>query len=147
MSRFVEYGYGLGLVLLVLLPGFFDPNWDSFPLSTYPMFARPRRMPLLYFAEGTNQSGQRQRLPPELVANSEVMQAAATVRRAVQAGPEARAALCAEIARRARAEEAHSALFEVRLISARFDPVGYFRDGPVPRERTVHEHCLAAGQP
>jgi hypothetical protein len=141
MSRVLAYGFGLGLVVLVAAPGAGDPNWDSFPLSTYPMFARPRRMPLLYFAEGTTDQGDPVRLPPELVANEEVMQAAASVRRAVVAGPEAQAALCREIARRAAASSEHRALVEVSLVSARFEPVRYFRDGPEPRERTVHERC------
>lgn len=146
MSRALAYGFGLGLTVLVAAPGFGDPNWDSFPLSTYPMFARPRSLPLLYFAEGASLDGARRRLSPSLVANDEVMQATASVRRAVSAGPDAMQALCRQIAERVarQAEDgspAEAAIVEVRLSSARFDPVRYFSHGPEPVERTTHQRC------
>ena len=141
MSRALAYGFGLGLTVLVAAPGFGDPNWDSFPLSTYPMFARPRSLPLLYLAEGVSRDGARHRLSPNLVANDEVMQATASVRRAVRAGPDATQALCGQIAERVAAAADESAIVEVRLSSARFDPVRYFSHGPEPVERTTHERC------
>jgi hypothetical protein len=160
MSRALAYGFGLGLTVLVAAPGFGDPNWDSFPLSTYPMFARPRSMPLLYFAEGATRDGGRHRLSPSLVANDEVMQATASVRRAVSAGPDAMQALCRQIAERVAAARpaegrrraldggsAGAAIVEVRLSSARFDPVRYFSHGPEPVERTTHERCDVPGPP
>jgi hypothetical protein len=140
MSRALAYGFGLGLSVLVAAPGFGDPNWDSFPLSTYPMFARPRSRPLLYFAEGASRDGARHRLPPSFVANDEVMQATASVRRAVSAGPDAMQALCRQIAERV-ASRGDDAIVEVRLSSARFDPVRYFSHGPEPVERTTHQRC------
>jgi hypothetical protein len=142
MSRALAYGFGLGLTVLVAAPGFGDPNWDSFPLSTYPMFARPRSRPLLYFAEGVSRDGARHRLAPSFVANDEVMQATASVRRAVSAGPDAMRALCSQIAERvASSAPAEGAIVEVRLSSARFDPVRYFSHGPEPVERTTHDRC------
>jgi hypothetical protein len=159
MSRALAYGFGLGLTVLVAAPGFGDPNWDSFPLSTYPMFARPRSMPRLFFAEGASRDGTRHRLSPSLVANDEVMQATASVRRAVSAGPAAMQALCHQIAERIAHDsrpaegrrQAHdsrpadTAIIEVRLSSARFDPVRYFSHGPEPVERTTHERCDVPG--
>ena len=148
MSRALAYGFGLGLTVLVAAPGFGDPNWDSFPLSTYPMFARPRSMPLLFFAEGASRDGARHRLSPSLVANDEVMQATASVRRAVSAGPAAMQALCRQIAERVAAHDSRphdAAIIEVRLSSARFDPVRYFSHGPEPVERTTHERCDVPG--
>jgi hypothetical protein len=141
MSRLLAYGFGLGLVALVASPGFGDPRWDSFPLSTYPMFARPRRMPVLYFSEGIDARGARRRLPPELLANEEVMQATARVRSAVAAGPEASGALCREIAGRALEHPDYSGLVAITLVSARFDPVAYFTRSTEPHEHTVHQRC------
>jgi hypothetical protein len=147
MSRLLAYGFGLGLVALVAAPGFGDPTWDSFPLSTYPMFARPRRMPVLYFSEGVDAHGTRRRLPPELLANQEVMQATVRVRRAVAAGKDASRALCREIAGRARRHDEYSDLKEIALVSASFDPVGYFTRSPEPHQRTVHERCSLGAEP
>lgn len=141
MSRWLAYGFGLGVVALVASPGFGDPDRDSYPLSTYPMFARARGMPWLSIAEGVDGSGQPVRLAPGTVANDEVMQAAATVRHAVQAGPPALLALCGGIARRVADEPAYRAVREVRIVSARFDPLRYFTEGPTPEERSEHIRC------
>jgi len=140
MSRPWAYGFGLGLTLLVAAPGFGDPRWDSYPLSTYPMFARPRGRPVLHFAEAVGPRGERLRVPPALVANQEVMQAAATVRRAVRSGPDAMEALCERIATRWSQRE-HGPAREIALVSATFDPVAYFERGPEPEARTVHHAC------
>jgi hypothetical protein len=140
MSRVLAYGFGLGLVALVAAPGLGDPADDSYPLSTYPMFARPRGKPLLSFVEGVTQAAPL-RLPPEIVAHNEIMQAVATVKRAVQAGPEALDALCTRIAVDVAAEPAYVSVHEVRIVSARFDPVRYFTEGPEPEERHEHFRC------
>jgi hypothetical protein len=142
MSRVVAYGFGLGLVLLGLSPAFRDARKaDSFPLSTYPMFARTRERPLLYFAEGVTSSGQGQRLAPELLGSGEVMQAVATVRRAVEAGEPRRRELCRRIADRLKKSPDLEEVTRVRLVGARFDPIAYFVDGPTPLERKVHAEC------
>ncbi|HVJ16803.1 MAG TPA: hypothetical protein VM686_15285 [Polyangiaceae bacterium] len=141
MSRVAAYGFGFALLAAVAAPGFGDPNQDSYPLSTYPMFARPREKPLLHFVEGVDQRGRPVRLPPGLVANAEVMQAAARVRRAVAAGEEASASLCASVAERVAGSREHKEVVRVRIVSARFDPIRYFEVGPEPEERTVHVQC------
>jgi hypothetical protein len=141
MSRLLAYGFGLGLVALVASPGFGDPEQDSYPLSTYPMFARARGKPWLSIAEGVDTSGRAVRLSPATVANDEVMQAAATVRHAVQAGPPALLELCSAIAARVADEPAYQAVREVRIVSARFDPLRYFTEGPTPEERSEHYRC------
>ncbi len=64
MSRPVAYAFGLGLTLLVASPLLREPSDDSYPLSTYPMFAKKREKPLFYFVEGVNKKRQAERLPP-----------------------------------------------------------------------------------
>lgn len=140
MSRLLAYGVGLGMVALVAAPGFGDPAADTYPLSTYPMFARPRGKPLLSFVEGATPNNT-VRLPPELIAHDEIMQAVVTVRRAVQAGPEALRQLCTRIAANVVSAPAYDDVYEVRIVSARFDPVGYFTAGPTPEERMEHFRC------
>lgn len=141
MSKLLAYGFGLGLVALVAAPGFGDPTDDSYPLSTYPMFARPRGKPLLSFMEGVT-DGEPVRLPPEIVAHNEIMQAVATVKRAVQAGPAAMAQLCTRVAADVALDPAYASVREVHIVSARFDPVRYFTEGPVPEERYEQFHCV-----
>jgi hypothetical protein len=140
MSRLLAYGFGLGIVAAVAAPGFGDPADDSYPLSTYPMFARPRGKPLLSFVEGVTDAGAL-RLPPEVVAHNEIMQAVATVKRAVLAGPAAMEQLCTRIAADVALEPAFASVREVRIVSARFDPVRYFTEGPEPEERQEHVRC------
>jgi hypothetical protein len=141
MSRLLAYGFGLGLVALVAAPGFGAPDDDSYPLSTYPMFARARDKPWLSIAEGVDDGEHAVRLSPATIANDEVMQAAATVRRAVAAGPAALAALCDTIATRVADDSSYLRVRAVRIVSARFDPVRYFTDGPTPEERNEHFRC------
>lgn len=141
MSRVLAYGFGLGLAVAVLSPVFGTPPSDSYPLSTYPMFSQKRRAPVLHFAEGVTKDGRRLRLPPELVANSEVMQAVAAVKRAVLGGEETSERLCAAAAARVAASAAHSQVVRVELVGARFDPVGYFTRGDEPEDRRVHHAC------
>jgi hypothetical protein len=141
MSRLVAYVFGLGLVVAVAAPGLGDPRQDSFPLSTYPMFSTKRDKPVLYFVEGVGRDGQLQRLPPEMVANDEVMQAAAAARRAVEGGRSSMKRLCVNVARRVAESAQYQSVSRIQLIGARFDPVGYFVHGPEPEERVLHFRC------
>lgn len=147
MSRALAYGFGLGMVLVVAAPGFGDPTADAYPLSTYPMFARPRGKPLLNFVEGVDRAGNPRRLPPSFVAGQEVMQAAATVRRAVQAGPRAMQRLCERVAARVAESGEHQDVVDVRIVGARFDPLRYFSVGPEPESRRERARCAVTRAP
>lgn len=148
MSRALAYGIGLSVVAAVIAPVFADASYDSYPFSTYPMFARRRIKPLLYFVEGAPRRGAPVRLPPEFVANEEVMQAAASVRRAVEGGPDAMERLCERVARRVTesGREEHRGVRRVRIVGARFDPLTYFTVEPVPEERTELFTCKVPGR-
>lgn len=147
MSRLLAYGFGLGMVALTASAGLRAPRDDSYPLSTYPMFARPRGKPLLRYVEALDADGRATRIPPELVAHDEVMQAVVTVRRAVEGGPEAMSALCARIAHAVRADPAYAQAQTLRLVGARFDPLRYFSEGPVPEEQIEHFRCSVPRPP
>jgi hypothetical protein len=147
MSRALAYTVSAVVLGAVISPALQAEPRDSYPLSTYPMFSQRRTAPVLYFAEGVDANGKRSRLPPEFVANDEVMQAAAVVKRAVTDGEEASERLCAQIAERARASSTHAGVVRVELVGAKFDPVGYFVNGGEPLERDVHAGCDAEQGP
>jgi hypothetical protein len=139
VSPAVRSIFGVVLVLAVASPVVRHANDDSFPLSTYPMFARVLTQPRLVYAEGLQRGGLATRLPPELVANDEPMQAMRTLKQAANGGKRELKRLCAAIAERAAARAEYAGLRRVRIVSATFDPVRYFEAGPAPEssERLV----------
>lgn len=140
MSRPVRAIFGVAVVLASAAPLLRDARHDSYPFSTYPMFARTLQRPQLTFAEGLERSGRAVRLPPELVANDEPMQAMRTLKLTAGAGPEALARLCARIAERASSQPRYDDVRRVRISRARFDPLRYFEnDAPAPEPETLAE--------
>jgi hypothetical protein len=120
-----------------------DARHDSYPFSTYPMFARVLRQPQLTFAEGVTGAGQARRLPPEMVVNDEPMQAMRTLKLTANAGPRALKQLCAAIAARVAAAPIYADVRRVRIARARFDPLRYFEpdSGPQGQEREQLAEC------
>jgi hypothetical protein len=108
---------------------------DSLPISSYPMFARPKRRvsryPLVVLRD---ESGRERRLDAqEIGGTDEPMQAAMTVSQAIRTGtaPE----LCAEIA---------GALAErgtVEIVTAGYDAIAWFEGRRDPVDRRVHASC------
>jgi hypothetical protein len=111
------------------------------------MFARARGKPLLHFMEGVDGSGATVRLEPELIATEEVMQAAATVRRAAQSGEPAMRRLCERVAGRVAKSAAHGKVAVVRLVAARFDPLAYFSVTSEPESRVERYRCNVPRSP
>lgn len=138
-ARLVAYGWGLGLVLLSIWPVFRVPPVDSYPLSTYPMFSQRRGQPRLYRMLTLDERGTPAPLAPKLVANSEALQAAATIRRAVEGGKRAQKALCSEVAARVSRDPELSHVRRLQIQSVQYDPIEYFAGERVPLEaRTLH---------
>src|SRR5688572_19873841 len=126
MSRWLAYLLGAGVVAAVISPLLRVPPQDSFPLLTYPMFTTKRDKPTLYFVRGIRAQGTPLRLPPSFVANTEVMQAAASVRRAVAAGEATSRELCERVALRAAESSDHREVTDIEIVEAKFDPIDYF---------------------
>lgn len=141
-DRVRAYVLGFGVLSSVVAPAFWERGEDSFPISSYPMFARPRPKTVVSFADAVDAGGHAQRLAPEFVANDEVMQAAHIVRDAIAAGPERLAALCERAASRVALDPLLASLVRVRLVQARFDSIGYFEQAREPEACTVHYECL-----
>lgn len=131
----------MAVVAATASPLFVAAHRDSYPLSTYPMFARKLDKPRLTFAEGVIKGGPAVRLPPALIANDEPMQALKTLRTAGNTGGRMLAQLCRSIATRVAAAPDYREVRRVRIARARFDPLTYFEAGPVAEEREHLASC------
>jgi hypothetical protein len=131
---------GLGATLAVLSP-LLAMDTDSFPLSSYPMFARPRGLPTLFAAIARTADGAERRLPPSAVGSSEVLQTKVLIQRSVEQGPEATLALCRSIAVRLAGSPEAAGLRSIEIVRRRYDPIGYFVSGPKPIDEERLESC------
>ena len=125
------------VVIASLLPAWAEPTDDAYPFSTYPMFASKRVSPRFVVAEGQTHGGETVRIAPKFLGTDEVMQAAATLRRAARDLHRAKK-LCKQIASRIPKSEG---LEKVRIVQVRYDPISYFAEGPEPLERKLVASC------
>ncbi|MEZ5244212.1 MAG: hypothetical protein R2707_03880 [Acidimicrobiales bacterium] len=129
----------LGLAAMVVLsPLVRSPQSDTYPLSTYPMFATDRgdehRIPTVVEVLG---DGTTARLSPELIAGTdELVLTAVTVSRAVRDGQVD--ALCAEVADRLGAGR------RARVQTELHDVIDLVADGAPPIAIEVHAECGGA---
>jgi hypothetical protein len=136
--RWRAYAVSLVLAGVVALPLVGVVRSDSFPVSTYPMFAGARGSVVsLPSAVAIGPDGQRDRLPPGLVAGEQVIQAFETLRQAIRGGADRTDALCARIASRLDPEHAAS----VEIVTERFDAISYFAGEREPLASQVHARC------
>jgi hypothetical protein len=105
------------------------------------MFARKKGHPLVHRVVGLDSAGRRLRVPPQLIANDEVMQAARTVYHAVRKGRRATARLCAETADRLSQWDDLREVVRLEVISERFDAVRYFTEDAPPQRVWRHARC------
>lgn len=120
---------------VVLSPLTRPPRSDTYPLSTYPMFASDRgALHDIATVVEVKADGSTVRLSPELIAGTdEVILAAVTVTRAVAGGQAEE--LCAEVA--SRLGEGRRA----RVQTERHDVVELVAEGAPPRSIDVHAEC------
>ena len=115
---------------------------DSFPISTYPMFASARAADVsISHVVAVSADGERRPVPPSAVANAEVIQAFETVRQALRQGPEATQALCNRIAAGLVDPGGQGATTRVEIVTDRFDAVAYFEGNTQALASTVHAQC------
>jgi len=132
---------GLGLVVATATPLSRAARDDSYPFSTYPMFARVLDKPELTVALGVTASRDLLRLPPRMIANDEPMQAMRTLRQAANDDRRALKSLCARIAARVAVAPELSQVRQVRIVRARFDPLTYFEGKPEPERAQRLVQC------
>lgn len=123
------------LGLAILSPLVREPSWDSFPISSFPMFSRGDLGTLVSMGHVilVDRAGKRSPAPPGVVGSPEPMVAKKIVENALarDEGP----GLCRDIAGRAPADAA-----TVEIVISVFDTSRYFRD-PTPVERDVITTC------
>lgn len=146
MRRAFEVGVTIALASAVLFPVTKSPGWDSFPISSYPMFSRGdlgTSVSVSHVVLVTS-AGERRPAPPALVGTPEPMVAKALVETAIARGDTA--GLCARVAARAKAEGETAARVEVA--TSVFDTKAYFssdavvaREARSPSNRSVHASC------
>jgi hypothetical protein len=143
----LAYALGLGLPCLVLSP-LLTGAADSFPLSTYPMFAQARGQPTLHSMVALGGAHER-RLTPPLVGSKEVLQSKVLIQRSVEGGTESMAELCAAAAARVAQAPGFEDARSVAIVARRYDPIGYFVNGPTPLEEQRLFECAlpARGEP
>lgn len=146
------YAYVVSALVLgaVLWPLTWGATRDSFPLSSYPMFAHNRRSAVLaaVYAVATDAAGERRYVPPELVANREVLQARAVLDRAARGGKKGALLLCREIAGRIAAQ--HGGRFagaaDVAIVRGRHDASAYFDTGALGSEKVLARCAVERGR-
>ena len=131
----------LVLVVLTLSPALREQPYDSFPLSTYPMFSIVRKASWIHVVVGFDEDGQEYKIPPYYIANFEVMQAVQTIRREVRA--KRAGALCEEVAGRVATSKRLAPVVRLEVQSRKFDPATYFvdDDGRVPLKLKRRARC------
>jgi len=125
--------------VLVVAPVFRQPPRDSFPLSTYPMFATDRGpVAAVNTVLAIDANGATHTLSPEIIGGSdEVILAAATVTRAIREG--SAEALCRTAAERADGDD----WLLLRVVTHRYDTVEYLAGDREPVDEIVHAECEA----
>ncbi|WP_434417611.1 hypothetical protein [Nannocystis pusilla] len=125
---------GLVLLGLSLSPMLRPLGYDSFPFSSFPMFAHGRKdaVTTVHRAVAVLPDGTTLSLPPRALGSDEVLQADVTLRHAIRRGKKASAALCKAVARRVAADPAHADAVAVELLTERHDALAYFAGDPTP---------------
>jgi hypothetical protein len=128
---------GGAVLALVVLPLAIGARYDSFPLSTFPMFASSRPdVATVSTVVAVDEDGTHTLSSHVIGGTDEPMLAAETVVRAVRRG--AADALCAEVAARA-GRVASGATLEV--VTEEYDTIAWFDGRRAPLSRAVHARC------
>jgi len=120
------------------------PRYDSFPWSSFPMFAHGRADAITRVDQLLAVSADKSRrpVPPRLVANDEVLQAASTLHTAIRRGRKASAALCRQVAARVAADPDWADVVRLELVTVKFDALQYFAGDTTPQGKPrVRARC------
>ncbi len=133
--------FSLVVIAAMIWPALREQPYDSFPLSTYPMFSSKRDTAWIHVVVGFDERGNEHRIGPRLVANAEVMQAAQTIQQAIRR--KQAPALCERVARAVALTPELDALVRLEVQSRRFDPRTYFvtEAGRTPLELRRRARC------
>lgn len=136
------YAYMVSAIVLAVVaaPGFKKLGYDSFPASSYPMFARGRaQSATIRHVVAITDDGRHRPIPPPLIANDEVLQAAATIALEIRSGRAAK--LCQQVAKRVAGEPRWQEFTWLEVTSDRYDVITYFNGTTKPQSRDIHARC------
>lgn len=145
-ERAKGYAVTIVLCLATALPLLGLREKDSFPISTYPMFATPRGEAKLYRLVAVLGEGTVRPIPPELVAGAELLEAKSRITRAARAGAKARRALCERVAAALVTSPDFASASAVELEEARYDALAYFEGIRAPKARKTLTRCAVASE-
>lgn len=141
----VAYVATLGLALVLVSPALAEKPKDSFPLSTFPMFSEGRKdgTVTVDHALALDEAGRETPIPPRIVGSDEVLQARATIGRAIKKGAKESKDLCAKIAARAATNDDFATARTIELRTTRVDAVAWFsaEEGARPEPISMKRHA------
>lgn len=117
---------------------------DSFPLSTYPMFAKHRGQPEMVKLVAVTDDGNRP-VRPGLLGTMEVLQAKALLEQVATKSAAQRRRFCTQTAEQLAPLPETASWHELNLVRVKYDPIGYFYGEP-PVSEKVLTHCLLRGE-
>lgn len=137
MRPLIRLAATVAVIVVVASPALRDR--DSFPLSTYPVYADVRPSTAVFAtAVGVRLDGSERRLPMATLASTDdPLIAQQRLADGVANGAEG---LCARIAARSPAD-----VFEVIVVSERHDIVKAAAGEPSQLDRTIHARCRVGG--
>lgn len=139
--RALELALSAGLVLLMLSALARPLTWDSFPISSYPMFSRGdlgRVLGVEHVLYVTN-DGKRTPVPSALLGTPEPMVATAIVDAHIARGTAAE--LCKVVASRMKERGSPAGVVAIEVATSWFDTKAYFTRTRAPKSRTIHAGC------
>lgn len=133
-----------GFTFAVFVPTLFGLP-DSFPLSTYPMFAKHRGQPTMVKLLATTANGSVP-VPPELLGTGEVLQAKVLLERIAAKPAAKRRQFCEQTAQRLAERREASTWQRLELVRVKYDPIEYFYNDARPLSRKVVAQCSVHAQ-
>jgi hypothetical protein len=129
----------LALAASILSPVVVPLGWDSFPISSYPMFSRGDVGTVNELAHVVlvRRDGSRVAAAPSLVGYQEPMVGMSVVRAHLERGTAGE--LCTSIA--AHARDANVDAVGIEVVASVFDTRRYFSGDHAPLRREVHARC------
>lgn len=113
---------------------------DSFPLSTYPMFAKPRGQPEIVKLVAVT-DGAEVAIPPNILGTGEVLQAKVLLEQVARKSSKQRLAFCKQTAIRVASTPQAANWHELRLLRVRYDPIEYFESAGAPLSERELTRC------
>jgi len=147
--RTTSYGVAIAFLGAVAYPCWWPHGTDSFPLSTFPMFAKPRPVRAsVSTVLGVDADGRRTTLSPNIIGGSQwVNLSVRRVNTTIRKGRRASEKLCHDIAARME-DAAPPGVVQLEVVTETFDSLEYFdttqaqpKAGAKPLKRRVHAVC------